>query len=243
MGMFEMLASDSMQQILLLSFKVATLATVLNLPFALCTGWVLARHNFLGKVLLETLVQLPLVLPPVVVGYLLLILFGVEGWIGKTLASWGIQLTFHWTGAVLAAMVMAFPLMVQPVRLAFGSMDRRLESMAASLGLPPYQVFFRVSLPLALPGIMMGMVLSFCRSLSEFGATITFVGAIPGETLTLPLAIYTLLQQPDAADQVLLLVCCSVALSVFALFGNHWLTQRQARQLQDSANQTDVAHA
>lgn len=213
--------------VLLLSTKVALTATLCGLPIAVLTAWVLARRDFRGKFLLEAGLQLPMVLPPVVLGYLLLIAFGTQGFIGKYLYQWlDIRLAFNWKGAVLAAVIMAFPLMVQPIRLAFQMIDPRLEQAAATLGARPWQVFFSISLPMALSGVLIGSVLCFSRSLGEFGATITFVGNIPDETQTIPLAIYSLLQQPDGEKAAGRLVLLSIMLSFSALLVNYWVTQR-----------------
>src|SRR5215468_4693054 len=183
--------------IILLSLKVAVVSVAFSLPVAIGVAYVLARYEFPGKTLLDALVHLPLVLPPVVVGFALLILFGRHGVLGEWLAdTFGIVFAFRWTGAALAAAIMGFPLMVRAIRLSFASIDRRLETVARTLGGSRIGVFFSVSVPLALPGIVTGVVLSFARSLGEFGATITFVSNIPGETQTIPLAIYTYTQTP-----------------------------------------------
>ena len=165
---------------LYLSAKVALFATVFSLPFAVALGWYLARYEFRLKFLVEALLQLPMVLPPVVLGYLLLVLFGNQGFIGQYLNALGIQLAFNWKGAVLASMIVAFPLMVQPVRLSFQLMNQQLDQIAGSLGAAPWKVFWNINLPLAIPGIVMGSILCFSRSLGEFGATITFVGEYSG---------------------------------------------------------------
>lgn len=217
--------------VLYLSAKVAITATLFGLPLAIAVAWLLARHDFKGKFLLEALLQLPMVLPPVVLGYLLLVAFGTQGFIGKYLYQWfDFRLAFNWKGAALAAMVMAFPLMVQPIRLAFQLIDPRLEQAAATLGAKPWQVFLSISLPLAMSGILIGSVLCFSRSLGEFGATVTFVGNIPNETQTIPLAIYALLQQPDGEAAAGRLVVLSIALSFSALLVNYWMTQRYQRK-------------
>src|SRR6266851_10315316 len=177
-----------------LSLLVAVTAMAASLPFGVAIAWLLARGRFWGKGLLDTLVHLPLILPPVVTGYVLLILFGRRGPIGEFLAQFGIVFAFRWTGAALACAVMGFPLMVRAIRLSIEAVDRRLEDAAATLGAGPVWVFLVITLPLVLPGIIAGMILSFARSMGEFGATITFVSNIPGETQTLPSAIYTLTQ-------------------------------------------------
>ncbi|TCM69748.1 molybdate transport system permease protein [Acinetobacter calcoaceticus] len=215
-----------------LSAKVALFATLCNLPFALFLGWCLARYQFRFKFLLEAVIQLPMVLPPVVLGYLLLVLFGAQGWIGKYLGRLGIQLAFDWKGAVLASMIVAFPLFVQPIRLSFQLINQQLEHVAASLGASPLRVFFQISLPLALPGVLMGSILGFSRSLGEFGATITFVGNIPDETRTLPIAIYSVLQQPDAEHSAMRLVLLSIILAFAALLANYFIVQRYQKKLE-----------
>lgn len=216
-------------QIVALSCQVACWAMLCNLPLAIVLGWLLARYQFSGKFIIEAMIQLPLVLPPVVLGYFLLELFGINGLIGQQLASLGIQLAFAWQGAVLAAAVVALPLMVQPIRLAFSAIARPLEQTAQTLGANRWQVFYSISLPLALPGILMAAILGFSRSLGEFGATITFVGNIPGETQTLPLAIYALMQQPDGDAAARRLVWLAVAISLLAMLLHHGLAARWQR--------------
>lgn len=217
---------------LFLSAQVAAVATLISLPVAIAAAWGMARYYFRGKFIVEALLQLPMVLPPVVLGYLLLVTFGTQGVIGAwLLESFGIQLAFNWKGAVLAAMVMAFPLMVQPIRLAFQLIDHRLEQAAATLGAKPWQVFLTISLPLALPGIMIGSVLCFSRSLGEFGATMTFVGNIPGETQTIPLALYSFIQQPDGEQAALRLVMLSIILALAALMANYYVMQRYQQKI------------
>jgi len=209
--------------------RIAIVATACALPFGIAIGWLLARTNFWGKTLLDGLVFLPLVLPPVVTGYLLLISFGRKGPIGAFLSyHFGIVFSFRWTGAALACGVMGFPLLVRPVRLALEAVDRRLEDAAATLGANPVLVFLTVTLPLALPGIVAGVLLCFARALGEFGATITFVSNIPGETQTISAAIYTFTQVPggDAAAGRLVLV--AIALALAALIASEWLARRAA---------------
>ncbi len=204
--------------ILILSFKVALFCVVLILVPAIATAWLLARKSFFGKSLLDSIVHLPLVLPPVVPGYLLLLLFGNQGLIGRFLNEhFGFSLAFTWLGAVVASAVMAFPLMVRSVRSAISQVDRGLEIAAQSLGASPLRVFFTITLPLSMPGIITGLILAFSRSLGEFGATITFVGNIENETRTLPLAIYTFTQTPDGDLAALRLVILSMALALGAL--------------------------
>ncbi len=210
-----------------LSLRIAVVATIVALPFGLAIAWVLARKNFWGKSLLDGLVHLPLVLPPVVTGYLLLIWFGRKGPIGAFLDhAFGIVFSFRWTGAALSCGVMGFPLLVRAVRLSIEAIDRRLEDAAATLGASRAWVFATVTLPLALPGIIAGMVLCFAKALGEFGATITFVSNIPGETQTLSAAIYTLTNVPggDAAAGRLVLV--AIALALAALIVSEWFARR-----------------
>lgn len=217
-----------------LSAKVALFATMVNLPLAIVVAWCMARYSFKGKFIAETVLQLPMVLPPVVLGYLLLVLFGQQGVIGAWLAKMGIQLIFNWKGAVLASMIVAFPLMVQPIRLSFALIDQHLEQVAQSLGAAPWQVFYSISLPLAIPGILMGSILCFSRSLGEFGATITFVGNIPEQTRTVPIAIYTLLQQPNADAMVMRLVLLSIILAFLALLAHHFVQQHYQNRLKNN---------
>lgn len=216
-----------------LSLRIAVVATACALPFGIAVGWLLARKDFWGKTLVDGLVFLPLVLPPVVTGYLLLLSFGRKGPIGAFLADYfGIVLSFRWTGAALSCGVMGFPLMVRPIRLALEAIDRRFEDAAATLGASRILVFLTITLPLALPGVIAGVVLCFARALGEFGATITFVSNIPGETQTLSAAIYTLLQVPngDAAAGRLVLVAIVIALA--ALIASEWLARRAAMRFQ-----------
>jgi molybdate transport system permease protein len=210
-----------------LSLKIAIVATIVALPFGIAVAWVLARKNFWGKTLVDGVVHLPLVLPPVVTGYLLLISFGRRGLIGAFLADhFGIVFSFRWTGAALACGIMGFPLLVRPIRLAIEAIDRRLEDAAATLGANRIWVFLTITLPLALPGLIAGFVLCFAKALGEFGATITFVSNIPGETQTLSAAIYTYTQVPggDAAAGRLVLVAIAIALA--ALVASEWLARR-----------------
>ena len=212
---------------ILLSLKIAFVATAAALPFGVAVAWLLARTQFWGKAALDALVHLPLVLPPVVTGYLLLIGFGRKGPIGAFLYEhFGIALSFRWTGAALACGVMGFPLMVRAIRLAIEAIDMRLEDAAATLGASRLWVFLTVTLPLALPGIIAGMVLCFAKALGEFGATITFVSNIPGETQTISAAIYTYTQVPDGDAGALRLVAVAIVLSVIALIASEWLARR-----------------
>lgn len=216
---------------LYLSAKVAIFATLLSLPFAIALAWVLARYEFRLKFLLEAILQMPMVLPPVVLGYLLLVLFGQQGWIGRYLNELGIQVVFNWKGAVLASMIVAFPLMVQPICLSFQLINQQLEQVAATLGASPIRVFCSISLPLAIPGIIIGSILCFSRSLGEFGATITFVGNIPDETRTIPIAIYSFLQQPNGEEMAMRLVALSMLLAFSALIANYMILQKYQKQL------------
>ncbi|TCB79124.1 molybdate ABC transporter permease subunit [Acinetobacter sp. ANC 4173] len=216
---------------LYLSAKVALFATLLSLPFAIALAWVLARYEFRLKFLLEAILQMPMVLPPVVLGYLLLVLFGQQGWIGRYLNELGIQVVFNWKGAVLASMIVAFPLMVQPIRLSFQLINQQLEQVAATLGASPIRVFCTISLPLAIPGIIIGSILCFSRSLGEFGATITFVGNIPDETRTIPIAIYSFLQQPNGEEMAMRLVALSMLLAFTALIANYLILQKYQKRL------------
>jgi molybdate transport system permease protein len=215
-----------------LSLRVAFWAMLGSLPFGLATAMVLARGRFWGKSLLDGVVHLPLVMPPVVSGYLLLLLFGRQGPLGRLLAeSFGIVFAFRWTGAALASAVMAFPLMVRAIRLSLEAVDRRLEEAAGTLGARNIFVFLLITLPLIAPGILAGMVLSFARSLGEFGATITFVSNIPGETRTLPLAIYTLTQTPGGDPAALRLTLVAIMLSIMALLASDALARSIGRRL------------
>jgi len=217
---------------LYLSAKVGLFATLVCLPFAIVLAWYLARYEFRLKFMVEALLQLPMVLPPVVLGYLLLILFGQQGLIGQYLHILGLELAFNWKGAVLASVVVAFPLMVQPIRLSFQLMNRQLEHVAGTLGATPVQVFYSISLPLVLPGMIIGSILCFSRSLGEFGATITFVGNIPGETRTMPIAIYSFLQQPNGEEMALRLVMLSLVLAFSALIANYFILQKYQKKLE-----------
>lgn len=213
--------------IVALSLKVSVVAILAALPVSFALAWVLARLRFPGKILLDALVHLPLVVPPVVTGWLLLIAFGTNGPAGRWFAEvLGLTFMFRWTGAALAAAIMALPLMVRAMRLSIEAVDRRLEGAARTLGAGPWRTFATITLPLALPGVLAGMVLGFARSVGEFGATITFVSSIPGETRTLPLAIYSALQMPGAEAEVTRLALISVALSVVALVVSEALARR-----------------
>jgi molybdate transport system permease protein len=215
-----------------LSLRIAVVATAVALPFGLAVAWLLARKNFWGKTVVDGIVHLPLVLPPVVTGYLLLISFGRRGPIGAFLDhAFGIVFSFRWTGAALACGVMGFPLLVRAIRLSLESIDRKLEDAGATLGANRFWVFATVTLPLALPGVIAGMVLCFAKALGEFGATITFVSNIPGETQTLSAAIYTYTNVPggDAAAGRLVLV--AIALALAALIASEWFARRATKRL------------
>ena len=213
-----------------LSLHVAAWATLASLPPAFLVAYALARWNFWGKSLLNGLVHLPLILPPVVTGYLLLRIFGRRGVLGGWLEdTFGIVLSFHWTGAALAAAVMAFPLTVRAMRLSIEAIDTRLEASAATLGARPLLVFATITLPLALPGIIAGTILGFAKALGEFGATITFVGAIPDQTQTIPSAIYVFLQSPDGGEGAFRLVILSIAIAMGALIVSEFVARRVAK--------------
>lgn len=217
-----------------LSLKVAVAASLASLPPGIAVAWLLARRRFFGKSLLDALVHLPLVLPPVVVGYALLVALGHNGAIGRVLADhFGITLAFRWTGAALASAIMGFPLMVRAIRLSIEAVDRRLEQAAATLGASPLRVFLTVTVPLAWPGIVAGGVLAFAKALGEFGATITFVSSIPGETRTLSSAIYGLMQAPGGEAGIWRLALVALAISLAALMASEWLVRRQRREARD----------
>jgi len=217
---------------ILLSLRVATVATLVATPIGIAVAWLLARHEFWGKALLDAVIHLPLVLPPVVTGYLLLLTFGRRGVVGAWLAEHlGLVFAFRWTGAALACGIMSFPLLVRPIRLSIEAVDRRLEQAAATLGAAPWQVFLTVTLPLAISGVLAGMVLGFAKALGEFGATITFVSNIPGETQTISSAIYALIQTPDGDTAALRLVVVSVLISTAALVVSEWFSRRALLRL------------
>jgi molybdate transport system permease protein len=209
-----------------LSLRIAVVATLVALPFGLAIAWLLARKEFWGKALLDGVVHLPLVLPPVVTGYLLLFSFGRKAPVGAFLEQFGIVFSFRWTGAALACGVMGFPLMVRAIRLSFEAIDRRLEDAAATLGANPGWLFMTVTLPLALPGVIAGMVLCFAKALGEFGATITFVSNIPGETQTISAAIYTFTQIPGGDASALRLVVVAIVIALAALIASEWFARR-----------------
>ncbi|EZP51861.1 MULTISPECIES: molybdate ABC transporter permease subunit [Sphingomonas] len=226
-----MLSADEWT-ILALSLRVGAVAMAAALPPAFALAWLLARVRFPGKVLVDALVHLPLVVPPVVTGWLLLLAFAPAGPVGSLLQHWfGISVLFRWTGAAIAAAIMALPLMVRAMRLSIEAVDAGLENAARTLGAGPWRVFWTLTLPLSLPGVLAGAVLGFARSIGEFGATITFVSNVPGETQTLPLAIYSALQQPGAEATVWRLSGIAVAVSFAALLASEWLTRRVRRGL------------
>ena len=214
-----------------LSLKVATVAMLASLPFGIAVAWLLARREFWGKSLINGLVHLPLVLPPVVTGYLLLLGFGTRGPIGAFLAEYGIVFSFRWTGAALACAVMGFPLMVRAIRLSIEAVDTRLEAAASTLGANAAWVFLTVTLPLMIPGIIAGMILCFAKAMGEFGATITFVSNIPGETQTLPSAIYSFTQVPGGDPEALRLTAISVVISLGALMASEVLARRAGQKI------------
>ncbi|WP_300035186.1 molybdate ABC transporter permease subunit [uncultured Roseobacter sp.] len=226
----EWLSADEWQAVAL-SLRVAFWATLLSLPPGLWIAFVLARREFPGKQLVNGLVLLPLILPPVVTGYLLLLGFGPQGPLGRLLDVFGITVAFHWTGAALAAAIMAFPLMVRAMRLSIEAVDRKLEDAAGTLGASRLWVFVTITLPLILPGILAGAILAFAKAMGEFGATITFVSNIPGQTQTIPSAIYAFLQVPGGENAALRLVMVSVAIAMAALLLSEVLSRRIARRI------------
>lgn len=225
------LSADDITAILL-SLKVASTAVAVSLPFGVVVAWLLARKRFWGRTVLDGLVHLPLILPPVVTGYALLLTFGRRGLLGGLLDQWfGLVFSFRWTGAALAAGIMGFPLMVRSIRMAIEGVDTKLETAASTLGASSLMVFFTVTLPLILPGIAAGAVLAFAKAMGEFGATITFVSNIPGETQTLSAAIYTYTQVPGGDAAALRLTLVSVALSMAALIASELLSRRLTSRL------------
>ncbi len=215
-----------------LTLQIAVVATLVATPIGIGVAWLLARKRFPGKMLLEAFVHLPLVLPPVVTGYLLLLSFGRRGPIGEFLAdTFGIVLSFRWTGAALACGIMAFPLLVRPIRLSFETIDMRLEQAAKTLGASPLRAFVTITLPLALPGIIAGMVLCFAKAIGEFGATITFVSNIPGETQTIASAVYALIQTPTGDREAMQLIIVSIILAFGAMLVSEWFARRAVQRL------------
>ncbi|GKX50385.1 molybdate ABC transporter permease subunit [Budvicia aquatica] len=227
-----MILSEYELEALLLSLKVAGVAVAFSLPLGILVAWILARCQFAGKALVDSIIHLPLVLPPVVIGYLLLIGMGKRGIIGEWLYHWfGFSFTFSWRGAALASAVIAFPLMVRAIRLALEAVDLKLEQAARTLGAGFWRVLFTITLPLSFPGILAGVVLAFARSLGEFGATITFVSNIPGETRTIPLAMYTLIETPGAEGDAARLCIIAILLSLISLLLSEWLARWSRRRL------------
>lgn len=223
-------------EIITLSLRVAFWAVIFGLPLAIGAAWLLARTHFPGKSLVDGALHLPLVLPPVIVGFTLLVLFGRQGAIGSILYDWfGFSFAFNWKGAALASGIMAFPLMVRAIRLSIEAIDQRIETAARTLGATRLRVFATITLPLALPGVLSGTVLAFARSLGEFGATITFVSNIPGETRTLPLAVFSLMQVPGADDAILRLVLVSIAIALAALILSEALSRRITARIRGPA--------
>lgn len=219
-------------QALLLSLKVALFAIIWLIPMGIGIAWVLARKQFVGKSVVDSLVHLPLVLPPVVIGYLLLISMGRQGFIGQWLyQQFDIVFSFSWKGAVLACIVVALPLMVRSIRLSLESVDVKLEQAAATLGASPVRIFFTITLPLTIPGIITGTMLSFARSLGEFGATISFVSNIPGETQTIPLAMYNFIETPGSETEAMRLCVISIAIALSSLMVSEWLSRIGAKRL------------
>ncbi len=217
---------------ILLSLRIAVVATLFATPLGIALAWLLARRNFWGKAFIDAVIYLPLVLPPVVTGYLLLLTFGRRGLVGEWLADHlGIVFSFRWTGAALACGVMSFPLLVRPIRLSIDAIDTRLEQAAQTLGAAPWRVFLTVTLPLALPGILAGMVLGFAKALGEFGATITFVSNIPGETQTISAAIYSLTQTPSGDVAAMRLVMVSIGIAIVALVLSEVFARRATKRL------------
>ncbi len=216
---------------LALSLQVSATAVICSLPLAIAVAWLLARRRFPGHAVLSAMVHLPLVLPPVVTGYLLLLAFGRNGWIGGALAEVGIVFAFRWTGAALAAGIMGFPLMVRAIRLSIEAVDPKLEEAAATLGAGRWAAFARVTLPLIGPGILAGTVLGFAKAMGEFGATITFVANIPGQTQTLPSAIYAFLSVPGGEGSAMRLVVLSASVAIAAVLISEWLARRMAARV------------
>ncbi|MDK9760790.1 molybdate ABC transporter permease subunit [Vibrio sp. D420a] len=224
--------SDYEYQALLLSLKVAGFAILWLVPIGIGIAWLLAKKQFIGKGLVESLVHLPLVLPPVVIGYLLLVMMGRQGLIGSWLNDvFGVVFSFSWKGASLACIVVALPLMVRSIRLSLETVDSKLEEAAATLGASPIKVFFTITLPLMVPGIITGTMLSFARSLGEFGATISFVSNIPGETQTIPLAMYTFIETPGAEMEAARLCAISIAIALGSLMLSEWLNRKTVNKL------------
>ncbi|MDA0144310.1 molybdate ABC transporter permease subunit [Vibrio sp. RW] len=231
-----MYLSEYEYQALMLSLKVAGFAILWLIPIGIGLAWLLAKKQFFGKSIVESIVHLPLVLPPVVIGYLLLVMMGRQGIIGSWLNEvFGIVFSFSWKGAALACVVVALPLMVRSIRLSLETVDSKLEEAAATLGASPIRVFFTITLPLMLPGIITGTMLSFARSLGEFGATISFVSNIPGETQTIPLAMYTFIETPGAEMEAARLCAISIVIALGSLMLSEWLNKKSAQRLGGNA--------
>lgn len=219
-------------QALMLSLKVGSYAVLWLIPLGIFFAWLLSRREFFGRSILDSLIHLPLVLPPVVIGYLLLVSLGRQGLIGSWLNDhFGLVFSFNWKGAVVACIVVALPLMVRSVRLSLESVDPKLEHAASTLGASPFKVFMTITLPLTVPGIITGTMLSFARSLGEFGATISFVSNIPGETQTIPLAMYNFIETPGAEMEAARLCIISIALALSTLMGSEWLNRKASSRL------------
>ncbi|WP_237360744.1 molybdate ABC transporter permease subunit [Vibrio marisflavi] len=219
-------------QAIVLSLKVASYTVIWLIPFGIALGWLLSRKQFVGKGLIDSAIHLPLVLPPVVVGYVLLITMGRKGVIGEWLLEHlGLVFSFNWKGAVLASSIVALPLMVRSIRLSIDNVDKKLEQAAATLGASSLRVFFTITLPLILPGIITGTMLAFARSLGEFGATMTFVSNIPGETQTIPLAMYSFIQTPGDEGQAARLCVISIVIALVSLITSDWFAKRTQRRL------------
>ncbi|WP_373953518.1 molybdate ABC transporter permease subunit [Vibrio pomeroyi] len=228
--------SEYEYQALMLSLKVAGFAILWLIPIGIGLAWLLAKKQFAGKSIVESIVHLPLVLPPVVIGYLLLVMMGRQGIIGSWLNEvFGIVFSFSWKGAALACVVVALPLMVRSIRLSLETVDSKLEEAAATLGASPIRVFFTITLPLMIPGIITGTMLSFARSLGEFGATISFVSNIPGETQTIPLAMYTFIETPGAEMEAARLCMISIVIALGSLMLSEWLNKKSAQRLGGNA--------
>lgn len=231
-----MYLSEYEYQALMLSLKVAGFAILWLIPIGIGLAWLLAKKQFFGKSIVESFVHLPLVLPPVVIGYLLLVMMGRQGIIGSWLNEvFGIVFSFSWKGAALACVVVALPLMVRSIRLSLETVDSKLEEAAATLGASPIRVFFTITLPLMLPGIITGTMLSFARSLGEFGATISFVSNIPGETQTIPLAMYNFIETPGAEMEAARLCAISIVIALGSLMLSEWLNKKSAQRLGGNA--------
>lgn len=227
-----MLLTPLESQALILSLKISATAVLVSLPIGIFIAWLLARKEFWGKSIVDGFTHLPLVLPPVVIGYLLLITMGRQGIIGQWLYTHlGISFSFNWKGAALACAVVSFPLLVRSIRLSFEVVDQRLEQAARTLGASPWRVFYSITLPLIMPGVLSGLVLAFARSLGEFGATITFVSNIPDQTQTIPLAMFAFLETPGEEHSAMRLCLLSIALALIAQFSSEWLSRKMKRRI------------